>query len=322
MGFRFRKSIKIAPGIRLNITKKGISSVTIAGFNIGKRGVYKTFDLPGTGLSYRAKLAGGRRSGAKSPEHDENLEAVAAPSLELNDDGTIDFFDEKGKPLDEEQVQLVRKEYREEIVEWLEAQVGAYNTAVAETIHIHLTTPPPTAETAVHLDDEAMSAILAKVLAKLTWPRETLVSFDVVEDGRKVLLDVDLPEIEDMPDQEARADKRQLQLTLKERTTKQQRLDYLTHIHAVAFRLIGEVFARLPSVQMVVLSGFSQRTDKQTGHVVDEYLYSVRVPLTEWAKINFENLEAIDVAASLAQFELRRKMTATGVISPIEPFAG
>jgi len=56
MGFNFRKSLKIAPGISLNITKKGISSVSLGGkgtrVNLGKKGTRTTVGMPGTGLSY------------------------------------------------------------------------------------------------------------------------------------------------------------------------------------------------------------------------------------------------------------------------------
>lgn len=56
MGFNFRKSLKIAPGVRLNITKKGVSSVSLGGkgarVNLGKKGMRTTVGLPGTGLSY------------------------------------------------------------------------------------------------------------------------------------------------------------------------------------------------------------------------------------------------------------------------------
>jgi hypothetical protein len=56
MGFNFRKSIKIVPGVRLNITKKGVSSVSLGGkgmrVNLGKKGTRTTVGMPGTGLSY------------------------------------------------------------------------------------------------------------------------------------------------------------------------------------------------------------------------------------------------------------------------------
>jgi hypothetical protein len=55
MGFRFRRSIKILPGIRLNIGKRGVStSVGVRGAHVtlGKSGTRTTVGIPGSGLSY------------------------------------------------------------------------------------------------------------------------------------------------------------------------------------------------------------------------------------------------------------------------------
>lgn len=55
MGFRFRRSIKLFPGVRLNLSKSGVStSVGVPGatVNVGRRGVRRTVGLPGTGISY------------------------------------------------------------------------------------------------------------------------------------------------------------------------------------------------------------------------------------------------------------------------------
>ena len=55
MGFRFRKSIKLLPGVKLNISKSGLST-SIGGpgatVNFSKRGTRRTVGLPGTGLSF------------------------------------------------------------------------------------------------------------------------------------------------------------------------------------------------------------------------------------------------------------------------------
>ena len=61
MGLRFRKSFKIAKGIRINISKGGIStSLGRKGLslNVGTRGVYSNVGIPGTGVSSRTKLLG------------------------------------------------------------------------------------------------------------------------------------------------------------------------------------------------------------------------------------------------------------------------
>ena len=56
MGLNFRKSFKIAPGVRLNVGKKGISSVSVgvrgASASFGKKGTRTNVGVPGTGLSY------------------------------------------------------------------------------------------------------------------------------------------------------------------------------------------------------------------------------------------------------------------------------
>lgn len=57
MGLRFHKSLKLLPGVRLNLAKTGISlSLGQKGmsYNIGGKGSKTTLGLPGTGLSYSA----------------------------------------------------------------------------------------------------------------------------------------------------------------------------------------------------------------------------------------------------------------------------
>lgn len=55
VGFRFRRSVKLLPGIRLNFSKSGISTSlggSGASINIGPKGIRKTIGLPGSGMSY------------------------------------------------------------------------------------------------------------------------------------------------------------------------------------------------------------------------------------------------------------------------------
>jgi hypothetical protein len=64
MGFRFRQSVRLLPGIRLNFSTRGVStSVGGRGFtlNFGKRGIRTTVGIPGTGISYSEMLT---RSGS------------------------------------------------------------------------------------------------------------------------------------------------------------------------------------------------------------------------------------------------------------------
>jgi len=66
---RYRKRVNIAKGVRLNVSKSGIST-TIgrpgASINIGKTGMYLNTGIPGTGVYNRHKIMGGITSSKKA----------------------------------------------------------------------------------------------------------------------------------------------------------------------------------------------------------------------------------------------------------------
>lgn len=69
MGFRFRRRIRIAPGIRLNVSKSGVStSLGGHGFtvNLGRGKTRTTVGLPGTGISYSETAMPGTGRGRSS----------------------------------------------------------------------------------------------------------------------------------------------------------------------------------------------------------------------------------------------------------------
>jgi hypothetical protein len=81
VGFRFRRSIKILPGIRWNFSKTG-TSWSFGGspftVNIRKGRVRRTISIPGTGMSWQStrKLAGRPSTSYNSVPHN-TLPAVA-----------------------------------------------------------------------------------------------------------------------------------------------------------------------------------------------------------------------------------------------------
>ncbi|WP_352972888.1 DUF4236 domain-containing protein [Mesorhizobium sp. M1406] len=62
MGFRYRKSLRLIPGVRLNVTGKGLSSASFgkpgSTLNMGRGGIQSTVGLPGSGMSYSSKRSG------------------------------------------------------------------------------------------------------------------------------------------------------------------------------------------------------------------------------------------------------------------------
>jgi len=169
-------------------------------------------------------------------------------------------------------------------------------------------------------DVKLMETVLQKSVNSLSWPRETIVSYEIRNNGKEIWLDVDLPEIEDIPQKIANIVASKRKLNIKNKSQKQLRLEYSSHIHGIAFRLVGIVFATLPSAEYIVISGYSQRLAPSTGKINDDYLFSFKVNRKEFEKVDFSSLERVDPIVALASFEHVRKMTATGIFKAITPF--
>ncbi|PMR73738.1 DUF4236 domain-containing protein [Billgrantia endophytica] len=169
-------------------------------------------------------------------------------------------------------------------------------------------------------DPDAMEHTLRERLEEVDWPRETAIDFDLGQDERSIAVDIDLPDEEEMPTHTWTMPAKQLRLTPRKLSATRRRKLYRDHVHGVAFRVLGVVFARLPAIQEARVSGYRQVTDPATGGERDQYLYSVKVSRTQWEKIHFARLEHLDPVAAMEAFTLRRDMTKTGIFHDIEPF--
>lgn len=389
---RFRKRIKLAPGLRLNLSGSGLSLTTGlrgASFNFGKRGAFFNTGVPGTGLYSRTPLSSGSARQAPSSGRKVSMEI----SFSVGDDGTIRYCDAAGNPLSEELIAQVKKHRGDALREAIAEKCAEINDAVSALGEIHRHTPSPDEgprydpqvfpegapvepqeksagflgmlfrsrrerialeneqarqnyeaardvwqrrraefdlqqaarkrfiEEEIRRDVSAMEVWLEENLGAIEWPRETVVSFDLSSDGERVSIDVDLPEVEEMPTKTASVPARGYKLSIKEMSPAQVQRLYMRHVHGVGFRIIGEAFADLPTLKEVVLSAYTQRPDAATGEVRDEYIYSARVQRGQWQQIRFENLEALDLVEALARFELRREMTKAGKFKAVEPIA-
>lgn len=374
MGIRFRKTITIAPGVRINLSKSGVSATVGpkgATLGIGRGGVHANVGIPGSGIFYRKKLPIPWPGGAKKPGS-----AAGAPSSgaggapegrnaadELNSavQEIIDIHLRTLPPT--APLAYTPSEYGEPAPElppspfplWLRGAVLA--AALALTYFTWGLSFIPWAlwegyiyyarkknhglllaeweerkkafereedkravrfEEALKLAGEKPEAALEAVISSIEWPRETHVSYQV--DGTIAFLDVDLPEIEDMPPVVYGFSKRS-GLTESPKSETQVRKDYARHVHGVAFLLLGEVFRAVPMVTEIVLSGYTQKVQSSTGREEDQYLFSLRVHRDQWNDINFFALADIDPVEAIGGFEIRRNMTKTGIFKTIEPFS-
>lgn len=396
MAMRFRRSIKLAPGVRWNFSGTG-TSWTLgpkgASIGIGKRGTYLNSGIPGTGLFARTRLSGGTSQQATSRSFLPNAPPTTTIKMKcgISDDGTLTFTDASGDPMPEHVVEVAKKQNRGAIQTLIQAKCDEINAAVEVLGQLHWNTPdckvtpkflapefqlqppiPPSlkplgffdrllnsratrivqanrqadetyeasraswrsekaefdaqvaerrklVEESIYADVPAMEQFLEESLQDISWPRETLVDFDVNDEGKTVNLDVDLPELEDMPTKLAAVPSRGLKLSVKEMTGGKVQKLYSDHVHSIAFRLIGEIFAALPKTQLATFSGYSQRRSKVTGQLSNEYLISVRVERLDWQQMDFQGLGAIEADTALERFDLIRDQLKSGHFKKITP---
>lgn len=391
---RFRKSIKLAPGVRMNFSGSGVSwtlGPRGASIGVGKRGARLNYGIPGTGIGGSHQLTAGRSARPVSAARREAV--TVAASVAVQEDGTVTFKDESGQPLNDALMRAAKTQHGDAIREMLDGACERINEQVEGLAALHLDTPPPWGRpdepvpvfdepapvmgelkrpgflarilkrraAAIEAENDqiriahraameawqaakanfeqeqirrrdlralveagrppAMELYLEEVLQDIVWPRETLVSLQVQDGGARLYFDVDLPEVEDMPTKTASVQQRGFKLSIKELSSTKIRQLYAQHIHSIAFRLIGEAFAALPTVQEVCLSGYSQRRNAATGHEEDQYLLAVRVSREAWRSISFANLDALSLFDSLERFELRRQMSKGGVFKEVQPFS-
>lgn len=74
---RFSKRVKIAPGLKLNVGLRGVSTTVGrpgASVNLGKRGTSVTVGIPGTGISHTKRLTSSNEASTATDTHETSPE--------------------------------------------------------------------------------------------------------------------------------------------------------------------------------------------------------------------------------------------------------
>ena len=141
MALRFRRSIKLAPGIRMNFSGRG-ASLTVgprgASVNFGSRGAYLNSGIPGTGLYSRSRLGSAPPTPTAVPGK-VNVTAKVA----VEDDGTVKFLDANDEPLSDYLTTLAKRQYGGHIRETLAASSEKINSEAESLGKLHHFTPKP-----------------------------------------------------------------------------------------------------------------------------------------------------------------------------------
>ncbi len=378
MAVRFQRRIKIAPGVRLNVSKSGVglsAGPRGATISAGRTGVYGNAGIPGTGLSYRKKLKGAPKGSSQSTAgHPSSIQ------VNIDDEGQVTLCHSNGESLTSAETTYTRKHAGSKIRAFMDATCEQRNETLSLITELHHLTPRPTEtpeyypepfrvpkptlsllnkilaslipscrrkaekaladwesdkqshetkelerkrreEVQVFSDINAMQQVLETYLGDIEWPVEPTIDFDLGDNNKTLALDILFPNEENMPDKEWSVPATQYKLTAKKVSATKRRQFYRDYIHSVMMRVVGEVFAHLPTVNHILISGYRVIVNASNGQPENEYIVSAIVNRTEWTSIDFSRLRKIEPTEVFTGHQLVRSMTKTGIFKGITPFA-
>lgn len=140
-------------------------------------------------------------------------------------------------------------------------------------------------------DPSYINDALTDFLSSVHLAVEFSVDFQYDNEGC-LYLDLDLPEIEDLPSDYANILKSG-KVSIKEKTVKQKNQDYSKCVCGLAFFFAGNSFNVSPEIQQVTISGYTQRLSKRSGNREDTYIYSIIFDRSTFRRLNFKNIDPV-----------------------------
>ncbi|MBP3429024.1 MAG: DUF4236 domain-containing protein [Clostridia bacterium] len=302
---RFRKSVKVAKGVKLNLSKTGASFTLGSGkgisLNVGNKGAYLNWSIPGTGVYDRVRLdtllkdkLGGLFGFGKKDEEPE-VQAEAIPEKAA-----------KAAP--------AKKAAKKQPAGPSEEQLDALAQEVA-LINIH--------QQAIDVAERAEGLLVAGAaeqdiedwLGESEAPIAFAIDTEVLPDKGVVMIDLDLPEIEDMP-QNKLTELADGTIKIKKKTQKELREDYRTCVFGLGEYVASHVFAVVPAAERIVVSAYTQRRDENTGDNNDEFIYSLIFERSSFAP-DYQERDPYDFCGDLKG---RFYVLASGLMKKIAPY--
>lgn len=153
-------------------------------------------------------------------------------------------------------------------------------------------------------------------LSTLELPVDFSLQYDYDENSGVLWVDLDLPEIEDIPTEKA-VELKSGQVKAKEKSQKELRQDYVTCVFGLAVFFASYLFCLSPHIGQQVISGYTQRRDDRSGEMTDNYIYSIVFDRDAFEKGRHKKSEPY---AFCQNFRNRVNLLATSELKTIEPY--
>ena len=302
---RFRKSVKITKGVKLNLSKSGPSLTVGPGkgisFNVGSKGAYLNWSIPGTGVYDRVRLdtLAKKFLGFGEDKQEEKKPAKSAAKSSAKTSAKTTAKTDAKQPEGPSAEALELRALNEAFV-----RVGQ----LAADVPVRRTKAPA-------VDAQAIDREIDAWLNDVESPIPFAVQTEILPDKRTVFLDLDLPEIENLPAQKL-VTLASGEVKLKDKSQKERREDYRTCVFGLGEYVASHALTLAPALERAVVSAYTQRRNEKTGEVDDVFIYSVVFERGAFKKGYQDETPEVFCGALRSRYYV----LASGVMKPITPF--
>lgn len=164
-------------------------------------------------------------------------------------------------------------------------------------------------------NDAAVCEVFDSWISTCELPVEINISYDWRQGTSTMMLDVDLPEIEDLKQTKlVKTDAGNLKE--KKKTQAELRSEYATLVFGLAIFIVSHTFNVSPAIQKVLISGYTQRSDKE-GNIKDDYIYSIKFSRDVFEQRDLSRISPKDFCLSA---EHKCNTTSTMLFKTIVPY--
>lgn len=197
--------------------------------------------------------------------------------------------------------------YQKLVAEWEEKKQAFVNKQLKE-----LEIERKKYEKLLQTNIEGIYASINEVLENISLPVDFVVNYEIKD--RVLFLDLDLPEIEDVP-----IDKvvtfSSGKISVKPKTNKEIMSDYALCVCGMPFFFASLMFNTTPEIDKILVSAYTQRENKKNRQIEDQYVYSVLLDREHLATIDFRSFDPI---RTIFQFPHNIKLTSTNNLETID----
>ena len=203
--------------------------------------------------------------------------------------GRKDAFETQQAAWADEQNALIREEYSRRL-EQLRRGVGADEAYVEDQI--------------------------AEWIGSIDLPMEFDLEYEYDAAAGVLMVNLDLPEIEEIPDEET-VTLASGATKLKAKSQKAIKEEYARCVMGLGVFCASHFFCITPDMERILMSAYTQRRDKKSGDMQDEYIYSV---IFERKAFEREGYEKQEPDTFFNKFKNRMLRLASGDLKKIDPY--